>query len=321
LASGVLSLRLLVSVSLMKQDATTLGQPADPALAGLKAIVAVTDALELSPDVPVTVIEAKSGWLPVDFRELWHYRELLFFLVWRDVKVRYKQTVLGAAWAIIQPVFSMVIFSIIFGAFAKIPSDGVPYPIFVLAALLPWTFFTNAVSGAGTSLVSQANLLTKIYFPRLYIPTAAIGVCGVDFLLSFLVYIGIMLWYMRLPGPSILLLPLLLALMFLASAGVGFLLASVTIVYRDFRHVVPFMLQAWMYASPVVYPISMLPEKYRLLAAANPMVGIIEGFRAVLLNQPMNWPLLGVSGGVAVAVFLLGLYNFRRSERFFADVA
>jgi lipopolysaccharide transport system permease protein len=282
-----------------------------------------TAASPLAPaadDAPVTVIEPKRGWLPVDFRELWQYRELLYFLAWRDIKVRYKQTVLGAAWAIIQPVFSMVVFSIIFGSFAHIPSDGVPYPIFVFAALLPWTFFTNAVSQAGNSLVAQANLLTKIYFPRLYVPTACIAQNLVDFALAFMVYLGMMLWYVHLPGPMALMLPVLVLMAILAAAGVGYLLASVTLLYRDFRHIIPFMMQVWMYASPVVYSASLLPVKYRWVMALNPMAGIISGFRSALLDSPMDWVELGISGAVAVGLFVFGLYNFRRTERRFADI-
>lgn len=270
--------------------------------------------------VPVTVIEPKRGWLPIDFRELYHYHELLAFLVWRDIRVRYKQTVLGAAWAVIQPVTSMVIFSIIFGKFAKIPSDGVPYPIFVYAGLLPWTLFANSVAQAGVSLVSQANLLTKVYFPRLFIPTASIGVALVDFAVSFLVYAAIMLYYMHLPGLGALMLPVLILLCLLVSAGIGYLLAGVTVVYRDFRHVVPFLLQVWMYASPVVYPSSLLPERYRWFLDLNPMAGIISGFRSALLNQPFDWRSIGISAAVAVGLFVLGMYNFRRAERRFADV-
>lgn len=220
-------------------------------------------------DVPVLIIEPKKGWLPIDFGELWRYRELLYFFVWRDIKVRYKQTVLGATWAIIQPVVSMVIFSIIFGNFAKIPSDGLPYPIFVFAGLLPWTFFANAVSQSGVSLVSQSGLITKIYFPRLYVPVASIGVALVDLALGFLVYVAIMIWYMHLPGLSIAMLPLLVVLAMVAATGVGCFLASVTIIYRDFRHIIPFMIQVWMYASPVVYPVSLVPEQYRWLMALD----------------------------------------------------
>jgi lipopolysaccharide transport system permease protein len=274
-----------------------------------------------SANVPVTIIEPKSGWMPLNLRELSAYRELLVFLIWRDIKVRYKQTVLGAARAVIQPVVSMVIFSIIFGSFAKLPSDGVPYPIFVFAALLPWTFFANGVSSAGLSLISQTNLLTKVYFPRLFVPTAAIGVCMVDFAISFLVYLGIMIYYAHLPGLSVLLLPVLVVLMMMAASGVGYLLASITVVYRDFRHLVPFMMQAWMYATPVVYPMSLLPERYRPYMALNPMAGIIGAFRSSLLNQPMDWVSLSISATVAAGIFVLGLYNFRRTERFLADVA
>jgi len=271
-------------------------------------------------DAPVTLIEPKRGWMAINFRELWDYYELLYFLVWRDIKVRYKQTVLGAAWAVIQPLLSMAIFSIIFGHFAKIPSDGVPYPIFVYAGLLPWTFFANAVGSSSVSVIGQANIIKKIYFPRLYIPIASIGVGLVDFAVSFLVYVGIMLWYMHLPGLSVLLLPVLLLLTVMLAAGVGLLLASVTVVYRDFRHVIPFMMQAWMYATPVVYPVAILPEKYRWVMALNPMAGVIGGFRSSLLDQPIDWLSLGISGVIATGLFAFGLYNFRRAERRFADI-
>lgn len=269
----------------------------------------------------VTVIRPRPGWQAVDLRELWQYRELLFFLIWRDIKVRYKQTVLGAAWAILQPVTSMVIFSIIFGRFAKIPSDGVAYPIFVYAGLLPWIFFEKAVSQSAVSLVTQSNLLTKIYFPRLFVPAASVGAMLVDFALSFVVYVFIMLWYMHLPGLLILLFPGLLLLTVVTAVGAGCLLASLTVSYRDFRLVVPFMLQIWLYCSPVVYPVSLFPERYQWILALNPLTGIIGGFRSALLNQPMDWLLLGVSSVVALGLFFFGLLNFRRTERRFADVA
>ena len=271
--------------------------------------------------IPEIVIRPRKGWISIDWAEILRYRGLLYFLVWRDVKVRYKQTVLGAAWAIIQPVFSMIIFSIIFGSFAKIPSRGLPYPIFVYAGLLPWTFFANAVRLSGMSLVNQSHLLTKIYFPRLFVPTASVGAGLVDFALSFGVYIGIMLWYMRLPGLTVLLLPLLVLLTILTALGTGYLLAGLTVTYRDFRFVIPFMMQAWMYASPVVYPVTLLPEKYRWIMAMNPMSGIIGGFRSTLLNQAIDWSALGISSLVAISIFLFGLFNFRRVERRFADIA
>lgn len=279
------------------------------------------DEGEFSKDILETVIKPKKGWQAVDFRELMRYHELLYFFVWRDIKVRYKQTVLGALWAILQPVLCMVIFSIIFGKFAKIPSNGVPYPLFVYAGLLPWTFFANSVSRSGISLVNQANMLSKIYFPRLFLPTATIGACLIDFFLSFTVYIGIMVWYMHLPGITVMLLPVLVLLTIVTSLGMGYLLSSLTVTYRDFKFVIPFMIQAWMYASPVVYSVTLLPERYRWLMALNPMSGIIEAFRSILLKQQIDWRSLGLSSLVAVTIFVFGLLNFCRTERRFADIA
>lgn len=282
--------------------------------------LAVAETRSDAAPLEVSVILPRQGWQPVDYRELWRYRELLYFLVWRDIKVRYKQTVLGAAWAILQPVLSMIIFSIVFGRFAGIPSDGVPYPIFVFAALLPWTFFQNAVSISGTSLVLQANLLTKIYFPRVFVPVSGILASLVDLALGFCVYFAIMLWYMQFPGFSVMLLPALLLLTVMTATGAGCLLSALTVSYHDFRYVVPFMLQAWMYASPVVYPVTMFPEKYHWILAINPMVGIIGAFRSTLLNQPIDWLSLGVSTFTAFALFVFGLLYFRRTERRFADI-
>lgn len=268
-----------------------------------------------------TVIRPQSGWLGIDFKELYEYRELLYFLVWRDIKVRYKQTVIGGAWAIIQPVVSMIIFSIIFGKLAKLPSQGVPYPIFVYAGLLPWTLFSTSVSTASVSLVAQANLIKKIYFPRMYVPLGSIGVSLVDFVLGSLVYLGIMVWYQHLPGISVVLLPFLVVMTLISGAGISYLLAGITVSYRDFRHVIPFMMQAWMYASPVVYPVNLVPESYRWLLALNPMAGIIDGFRSVLLNQPINWQTIIISFSIGCLLFVIGIFNFRRTERRFADVA
>lgn len=271
--------------------------------------------------VPLTVIEARPGWRRIDFLELWRARETLYFLVWRDIKVRYKQTVIGAGWAIVQPVFNMLIFSLVFGRFARIPSDGVPYPIFVYAGLLPWIFFSSAVSQAGMSLIAQAHLLTKIYFPRLFLPAAPLGVGLVDFALSFIVLVGMMFWYGYLPGLSVLLLPLLLLLTITTALGMGYLLASLTVTYRDFRIVIPFMLQAWMYLSPVVYPVSLVPEGLRWLMALNPMTGIIGGFRSVLLNEPLDGAALLTAVFISAGLFVLGVVLFRRAERRFADIA
>jgi len=268
-----------------------------------------------------TIIRPEQGWLAIDFAELWRYRELLFFLIWRDIKVRYKQTVLGAAWAIIQPVFSMIVFSIIFGNFAKIPTDNnVPYPIFVYAGLLPWLFFSTSVSASGGSLIGQAGLLTKIYFPRLYVPASSVGTSLVDFCISACVYIALMVWFRYVPGISALLLPALLLLTIVTALGVGNILASLAVTYRDFRYVIPFMLQVWMYGSPVVYSATMIPERWRALMAINPMYGIIAAFRSALLNLPVDWAALGISSAVALILFVFGLYLFRRMERQFADI-
>lgn len=275
-------------------------------------------------DVPVTVIRPKRGWQAIDFGELWRYRELLYFLVWRDVKVRYKQTVMGAAWAILQPLMTMVVFSVIFGKFAGIPSDGLPYPIFLYAGLLPWTLFSGAVAKSGVSLVSQNHLLTKIYFPRLFVPTAGVGACLVDFALSCTVYVGLIVWYAYVPGPFAVLLPLLVLLTVITSLGVGYILASLTVTYRDFRFVVPFMMQIWMFLSPVIYPVTLLDDGrhwFRWVLMLNPMTGIIEGFRSALLNRPLDLPSLATAALLGVSIFIFGLYNFRRTERRFADIA
>ena len=273
-----------------------------------------------SQEIEVTLIRPSKGWQAIDFKEMKRFSELLYFLAWRDIKVRYKQTVLGAAWAVLQPVLSMIIFSIIFGRFAGIPSDGVPYPIFVYAGLLPWTFFANSVARSGVSLVNNAHLITKVYFPRLFIPISSVGAMLIDFALSFVVYIVIMLWYMQLPGVSVLLLPVLIALTILTAVGTGCLLAGLTATYRDFRFVIPFMVQVWMFASPVIYPVTLLPERFQWLMAFNPMSGIIGAFRSVLLNKPLDWPALGISTLIAVVIFVVGVYNFRRTERRLADI-
>ena len=267
------------------------------------------------------VIRARSGWIPVDWAELWHFRELLYFLVWRDLKVRYKQTVLGVAWAVLQPVFSMVVFTVIFGRLAKLDSEGFDYSVFVYAGLLPWTFFSSAVGLAGQSLVNQQNLLTKIYFPRLFIPTASIGASLVDMAISTAVYGVILAWYRVCPSWQVVYLPGLVLLTVLAVLGFGFLLAALTVRYRDFRFVIPFMLQVMMYISPVVYPVSLVPVRYQWVLALNPMAGIIDAYRSAILGKPWNGTALAVSSAMAVGLFVLGLFYFRRTERQFADIA
>jgi lipopolysaccharide transport system permease protein len=267
------------------------------------------------------VIEPRSGWIAIDWRELWEQRELLIFLTMRDIKVRYKQTVLGVAWAVIQPIFSMIVFTVIFGGFAKIPSDGVPYPIFVYAGLLPWTFFSNAASQAAMSLANQEALLTKVYLPRMFVPAAPVGGALVDLCMSFGVFATLMLVYRQPPGLGMLMLPVLVVLTIAAALGVGLALSALTVSYRDFKYVVPFAMQIWIYVTPVIYPVSSVPEKYRWLLALNPMAGIIDGYRAALLSRPFDWSTLGISAGVTAGALVLGMFYFRKTERRFADVA
>jgi lipopolysaccharide transport system permease protein len=267
------------------------------------------------------VIRPRSGWIAIDWRELWEARELLYFLVLRDVKVRYKQTVLGVAWAVLQPLFTMLIFTIIFGRFAKIPSDGVPYAVFVFAGLLPWTFFSNNITQASMSLMNQQSLLTKIYLPRIFVPSASIGSGLIDLLVSFGVFALVMAYYGVGVGPGVAAVPLLVLLTAAASLGVGLMLAALIVTYRDFRYVVPFLVQSWLYISPVIYPVSMVPPRWQPLLAVNPMAGIIDGFRSALLGLPWNMTTLLVSSTSALLMLLLGLFYFRRTERSFADVA
>ena len=268
-----------------------------------------------------TVIRPRKGWINIDWAEIYRYRELLFFLTWRDILVRYKQTVLGVAWSILQPVFMMVVFTVIFGRLAKIDSEGLPYAVYVYAGLLPWTFFSNAVSLSGLSLVSQQALLTKIYFPRLFVPTSSVGAGLVDLAISFLVYGVILAVYGIVPSAGIIWLPLLVVLTVLAALGFGYTLAALTVSYRDFRFLVPFMMQAMMYISPVVYPVTLVPEQYHWLLALNPMTGIIGAFRSAVLGTPWNPTTLIVSTLVTLVLFVFGLFFFRRTERRFADIA
>jgi len=269
----------------------------------------------------ITVIEPKTGWVPVDFREIWNYRELLYFLTKRDIKVRYKQTVLGGLWAVIQPAFTMLVFTLFFGRLAKMPSDGLPYPIFVYAGLLPWTYFANAVSASGNSLVGSSNLITKVYFPRLVVPASAALAGLLDFFIAFFVLAALMIWYQFLPGPAILLFPLLVALTFLCAVGVGLWLSALNVQYRDIRYAIPFLIQVWMFVSPVIYPVSLVQGNYQWLLALNPMGGVIHAYRACILgHQPIDWGLLGLSTLIILVLFLGGLYYFRRMEKVFADV-
>lgn len=269
-----------------------------------------------------TIIKPSRGWVPVDLGELWRYKELLYFLTKRDIKVRYKQTILGGLWAIIQPLSTMIVFVLFFGRMAKMQSDGIPYPIFVYAGLLPWTYFSSALSASSNSLVENVNLISKVYFPRIIAPASAALAGLLDFFIATLILGVMMIYYQYIPGPEILLLPFLVGMVFMCAVGVGLWLSALNVQYRDIRYVVPLLIQLWMFVSPVIYPISMVPPKYHLLMSINPMVGTIEALRSAFLgHQPINWMLLGISAMIISIIFLSGIYYFRRMERVFADMA
>lgn len=269
----------------------------------------------------VTTIQPSRGLFNLDLASIWQYRELLYFLVWRDVKVRYKQTLIGAGWVLLQPLMTMAIFTVVFGNFAKMPSDGLPYPIFAYAALLPWTYFAHAVGSSSSSLVGSSNLISKIYFPRLIILLASITTPLVDFLLSLLVLAGMMFWFRIRPGWALLALPGFLVLAMFTALAVGLWLSPLNVKFRDVGHTIPFLLQFWMYASPVAYPMSIVPQRWQLLYSLNPMAGVIEGFRWALLGKHRpSLSALIVSAGIVVVLFAGGLIYFKRMERGFADV-
>ena len=268
----------------------------------------------------VTVIEPRKGWRALDLQELWAYRELLFVLTMRDIKVRYKQTVLGFSWAIIQPAMMMVVFSVFFGGLAKMPSDGHPYPLFVYSGLLPWTFFQTAVGSASSSLLNSSHLVTKVYFPRLMIPLSAIGSGLADFLIATMVLFVLMAIYGGTFGLSLLLAPFLILGVVFIALGVGTFLAALTVSYRDFRYVVPFMLQFWMFATPVIYPASLVPEKWRMLLYLNPMAGMVEGFRAAFLGSALDLGAVALSLATSALIFAAGVAYFEKVERRFADI-
>jgi lipopolysaccharide transport system permease protein len=268
----------------------------------------------------ITDIEPSNGLRPIDARELWTFRELLYFLVWRDVKVRYKQTVLGAAWAILQPVLTMAVFAVFLGHLARMPSDGLPYPLFSYAGLVPWTFFSTAVASGAGSVVGSRQLISRVYFPRLLIPFAAALTPLVDFAIAMVTLVGLLVWYRVMPGAAILWTPLFVLLALATAVTVSVWLSALTVVYRDFRYIVPFFLQFWMFATPVVYPASIVPEKWRLLMGLNPMTGVVEGFRWALVGGTAPGPIMLVSAVVLVVLFVTGLIYFRRTEGTFADV-
>ena len=272
-------------------------------------------------DLPATIIRPSRGWVSLKLHELWQYRELLYFLVWRDTKVRYKQTALGAAWAIIQPFFTMLVFTLFFGKLANIQSDGIPYALFSYAALVPWTFFANGLSQSADSLVGSANLIKKVYFPRLVVPLAAVLSGVVDFALAFVVLIGMMLYYGIAPTLNVIWLPPLLLLALITSLGVGLWLSALNVEFRDVRYVVPFLIQFWLFATPIAYPSSLLPEPWRTLYGLNPMAGVVEGFRwAPLGTNTAPGAMVLVSALAAAEILVSGAYYFRRMEKTFADV-
>jgi lipopolysaccharide transport system permease protein len=274
-----------------------------------------------APSINVIMIRPSRGWVSLKLRELWEYRELFYFLTWRDIKVRYKQTALGAAWAIIQPFFTMVVFSLFFGKLGKIPSDDIPYPIFSYAALVPWTFFANALTESSNSLVSSANLIKKVYFPRLAVPIASVMSGVVDFILAFVVLLGMMLYYRITPTINSLWLPCFLALTLGTALGTGLWLSAMNVQFRDVRYVIPFVTQFWMFATPIAYPSSLLSEPWRTLYGLNPMVGVVEGFRWALLGtRTAPGPIIFVSSLASLAVLIGGAFYFRRMEKTFADV-
>jgi lipopolysaccharide transport system permease protein len=291
-----------------------------------KATVSVLQLDAVSENTPVTrtarvVLRPRQGLFSVDLEAVWRYRELLYFLVWRDVKVRYKQAAIGVGWAILQPLMTMVVFTVVFGNFARIPSDGLPYSVFAYTALLPWTYFAQALSRSGISLVGNANLITKVYFPRLIIPFAAAVAPLVDFLFSFGVLLGLMGWFGIAPTWGVLALPLYVLFAVITALAIALWLAPLNVKYRDVGHTIPFLIQFWMYASPVAYPVSLVPSQWRLLYSLNPMVGVIEGFRWSLLGKESpDVMVMAVSAAMVVTLLLGGVVYFTRMERTFADV-
>jgi lipopolysaccharide transport system permease protein len=268
----------------------------------------------------MTVIEPAKSLRMFNLSELWAYRELLWVLTLRDIKVRYKQTVLGVAWAIIQPVMTMIVFSIVFGKLAKMPSDGYPYPVFVYAALLPWTFFSNATSASSGSVVGSAHLVSKVYFPRLIIPLSSVGAGLIDMAISMCILVLLMLFYGMNFGFNLFAVPFLLIAVVFTALGVGTFLSALTVAYRDFRYVIPFLLQIWLYATPVVYSVNLVPDSFRWLININPMAGFIEGFRAAFLGKSFDLFSLAISCIFAIVFFLIGIFYFEKVERRFADI-
>jgi homopolymeric O-antigen transport system permease protein len=272
------------------------------------------------PEQPLLSITPQKGWVGLNLRELWAYRELLYFLTWRDIKVRYKQTVLGVTWAILQPVVTMIVFTLFFGKLAHMPSEGIPYPIFAYAGVLSWTFVSNAVSGAGDSLVGSAALVTKVYFPRLVIPCAAVCAALVDFAIAALVLVAMMVWYRMAFHWQMLMMVPLAAVAACLAAAVGMWMSALNVKYRDVRHALPFLIQIWMFATPIIYPASIVPERWRWLLSFNPLTGVIEGFRSALFGRAFHWGDFATAVVITLTGLVYAAYAFRRMEREFADI-
>jgi lipopolysaccharide transport system permease protein len=271
-------------------------------------------------NIPLIVISPPKKWAPINLRELFTHRELLYYFIWRDIKVRYKQTGLGIAWAIIQPLFAMIIFTVIFGKLAKIPSEGIPYPLFSYAAILPWTLFSEGLTRSTTSMTSNANIMTKVYFPRLILPIAGILSPLIDFFIAFIILIFLMLIYGFMPSINILFLPAFLLLLLLTSLSVGLWLSSLNVQYRDFQYTLPFLIQLWLYSSPIVYSSNLIPAKYQTIYGFNPMAGVIEGFRWLLLGTPPPNQMILFSAFVVIVLLVSGIFYFKRMEQYFADI-
>jgi len=279
------------------------------------------DQSQEAAQLPVTVLKASRGWIALDLKGLWDYRELLYFLIWRDVKVKYKQTIIGAGWAILQPLVTMVVFTLVFKKIGNVPSDNIPYPIFAYTALLPWTLFSAGLNHSTTSLVAQSHLISKVYFPRMIIPLSATLAGIVDFAMAFFVLLCMMFWYGIVPTAAIVSLPLFITIDLIAALGVGLWLAALNVRYRDVGQAIPFLVQIWMFASPVAYPVSALSEKWRVLYSLNPLVGVIEGFRwAILGNGTPDFLVMAVSAITMTGLLFTGIVYFKRTERTFADL-
>ena len=265
-------------------------------------------------------IRAGGKFASVDLKSLWAYRELLYFLTWRDVKVKYKQTALGAAWAVIQPLFTMIVFSIFFGKLASLPSDGIPYPLFAYAALMPWNFFSNAVNSSGNSLVGSAHLITKVYFPRMIIPAAAVAAGLIDLMIAFGIMIVLMVYYGVGMTWNLLMAPALVAMTALLAAAVGMWTSALNVKYRDIRYALPFAIQLLMFVTPIIYPVSIVPERFRWALSLNPLTGIIEGYRTAFFGRPFDWDALAISAAITFGLLFYAAYHFKRVERAFADI-